>query len=876
MAPCACSTDAGDAAVRLGREPEPKRSRAGADGQPSDSQSAAGHAPPSRRGPALPRTAAEHRGLSCQRADPRHRIRCAGAPPRGPPNTGDKLRASSMLNARQLHPLVRRHATPALPSSNGFAHHCFHTPLRTRQGRAEAEAEARADDPPSLPTTAGAGHRRRPRLLSHSRQRSTAPEVHSSAGTSHRSAPLAATDGLAEVRAARRVRRAPCLAASNPSAMRRPACSRRPRSVSTLPPTVRRTPGISCEAPIRSGFVSFIPLFDGVAHSCARLVRSDDCCAPCRHHVQIVPPESRQSRTNATACLRTDRASVDAARRRLPRRLTRTRRAASAAPGSPAGRRGRTPTLRLEPEVHGDSRGHDLRDARARRPATVTTSARPDFALAATPISRSIARRHGRRRQLCRPLSVAARDCPSNTGDKLQSSNTLRLCQLHPLVRRPARSAAPRASRAAPRSSSRRRHDSTPCGLDAASRRSLRRLASCASPRQLQRCHTAADIARLRRRARRQTACLSQQAQSSRREASRSSSREPVSRNVQPAPTVPLEPIAATTRRSAAEASCSDDRQPLRPRRRHAVRPTQPRQPMRRDRSRRAAQLARPCVVHRALRYGPPNTGDKLRSGARVRPGRRGHEAACPFWQPCRRKLRQLHPLVRRLARYSRRADAVSQRPTTAPDRTPDSRRPRLPHATAARAWHERGHGTTWPAKAATPRPAVTEPKHRQSRQPTRAGRPDAAAERVDRASRDADGPAAATSCRRHRRSGNGKRHVGHVPAFGGVASPRRVSRRRALLRDTGDQPARRSPRAASRGRPNTGDKLQSSNTLKALSASSPCSAARRSSAPSALRSVAACRSADDRRALDDTCDRVRRTRCQRLQTLRVAEPAVR
>jgi len=30
--------------------------------------------------------------------------------------------------------------------------------------------------------------------------------------------------------------------------------------------------------------------------------------------------------------------------------------------------------------------------------------------------------------------------------------------------------------------------------------------------------------------------------------------------------------------------------------------------------------------------------------------GRRGHEAACPFWQPCRRKLRQLHPLVRPLA----------------------------------------------------------------------------------------------------------------------------------------------------------------------------------------------------------------------------------
>ena len=43
----------------------------------------------------------------------------------------------------------------------------------------------------------------------------------------------------------------------------------------------------------------------------------------------------------------------------------------------------------------------------------------------------------------------------------------------------------------------------------------------------------------------------------------------------------------------------------------------------------------------------PSNTAHKLRSGARVSPGQRGHEAACPFWPPCRRKLRQLHALVR-------------------------------------------------------------------------------------------------------------------------------------------------------------------------------------------------------------------------------------
>ena len=60
---------------------------------------------------------------------------------------------------------------------------------------------------------------------------------------------------------------------------------------------------------------------------------------------------------------------------------------------------------------------------------------------------------------------------------------------------------------------------------------------------------------------------------------------------------------------------------------------------------------------------GRQNTGDKLRSGARVLPRRRGHEAACPCWQPCRRKLRQLHPLVRR----PRAQSLLSQRPT--PDR---------------------------------------------------------------------------------------------------------------------------------------------------------------------------------------------------------------
>src|SRR5512146_519344 len=63
--------------------------------------------------------------------------------------------------------------------------------------------------------------------------------------------------------------------------------------------------------------------------------------------------------------------------------------------------------------------------------------------------------------------------------------------------------------------------------------------------------------------------------------------------------------------------------------------------------------MTEPAFVSLAA-VGPPNTGDKLRSGARVLPRRRGHEAAPPAerrlrregW--CRRKLRQLHPLVLR------------------------------------------------------------------------------------------------------------------------------------------------------------------------------------------------------------------------------------
>jgi hypothetical protein len=91
----------------------------------------------------------------------------------------------------------------------------------------------------------------------------------------------------------------------------------------------------------------------------------------------------------------------------------------------------------------------------------------------------------------------------------------------------------------------------------------------------------------------------------------------------------------------------------------------------------------------------PPNTGDKLRSGARVQPGRRGHEAACPCWQPCRRKLRQLHPLVRPLARSSHHSLAPAVN-SYAPDRTPHSRHPAQP-------LHPGGRGTARNIRSVTP-----------------------------------------------------------------------------------------------------------------------------------------------------------------------------
>ena len=64
---------------------------------------------------------------------------------------------------------------------------------------------------------------------------------------------------------------------------------------------------------------------------------------------------------------------------------------------------------------------------------------------------------------------------------------------------------------------------------------------------------------------------------------------------------------------------------------------------------------------------GLPNTGVKLRSGARVYPSRRGHEPAppaqpfLPFETGCRRELRQLERLVRRLLPPAATVDTLPQ-----------------------------------------------------------------------------------------------------------------------------------------------------------------------------------------------------------------------
>ena len=81
---------------------------------------------------------------------------------------------------------------------------------------------------------------------------------------------------------------------------------------------------------------------------------------------------------------------------------------------------------------------------------------------------------------------------------------------------------------------------------------------------------------------------------------------------------------------------------------------------------RQPAIHSRLCCRFSTAAVCPPNTGDKLRSGARVHAvNRRGHEAAPPAerrlrregW--CRRKLRQLHPLVGPPAALGRRSAGV-------------------------------------------------------------------------------------------------------------------------------------------------------------------------------------------------------------------------
>ncbi len=135
--------------------------------------------------------------------------------------------------------------------------------------------------------------------------------------------------------------------------------------------------------------------------------------------------------------------------------------------------------------------------------------------------------------------------------------------------------------------------------------------------------------------------------------------------------------------------------------------------------------------------HGPPNTGDKLRSGARVRPRRRGHEAACPCWQRCRRKLRQLHPLVRRPRRLRSPYDVPRRFAVTATAAIAVIRTP--PHVRRARegtrvagasvAWLSAGSARSYPA--ATRHDAAIGPRFRR-RQERPVIRPPEAEHRTD------------------------------------------------------------------------------------------------------------------------------------------------
>jgi len=122
-----------------------------------------------------------------------------------------------------------------------------------------------------------------------------------------------------------------------------------------------------------------------------------------------------------------------------------------------------------------------------------------------------------------------------------------------------------------------------------------------------------------------------------------------------------LRPVNATPRHVPQH----DRHRPIRPqvggprrKRRSSIRRTVgPVVERRRQEERRSPSVSRATSVPPFARtsYALPNTGDKLRSGARVHAAnRRGHEAAPPAerrlrregW--CRRELRQLHPLVGR------------------------------------------------------------------------------------------------------------------------------------------------------------------------------------------------------------------------------------
>ena len=335
----------------------------------------------------------------------------------------------------------RRRSAAQRPALRSSHLQCRHARLghESRAGSA-----ARRRDAPGERTAPSTAHRRctpmRPRIVEPWRTQPAASPT--GAGCLHSQRPRTAASAAPSVRRAT----APCCRRSVPTRARPqrelawrardtsaadadgPAPASRHAVRSSLPPTVRRTPGISCERPICSTLVSFIPLFGGSSYSCTA-----------GYEQRLRAPLRPSTYASITPAARAERTPEARAPRCRPRRLTTPAACAPSMPSSAtatAATRVATSAEAQHPQSAAGRRiGPPLSPRRLAQAACRTANADAHLALAA---SQPLSECDGRR--VFAPASSRSAlppDCPPNTGDKLRASNTLNARQLHPLVRRP-------------------------------------------------------------------------------------------------------------------------------------------------------------------------------------------------------------------------------------------------------------------------------------------------------------------------------------------------------------------------------------------------------------------------------------------------------